>query len=186
MKYPTTFLSVKAILALFTGLFIFSGSVIAKKIYPVKGIDNTIYIIGPNYNYAPGDTFVLRAAHNPYAYLEMISVNGTASAPIVIMNEGGQVNVGFIRLRHCKYIKVEGNGSPSNFYGFYLNNNSPSIPGVSISGRTSNVEVHHVDINGLGYGAWIKEEAACEDSLQAPNWVIDNISMHDMRMTNIV
>ena len=183
MKYLIP--NLKAVFALLTAVIIFSGSAFAKKIYPVKGGDNSIYIVGPIYNYAPGDTFVLRASDGPVSFMEMISVNGTASAPIVIINEGGQVNIGQFRLRHCKYLKVKGVGSPSHNYGFYMT--SPNIyqPAVSITGRTSNIESDHIDINTMGYGFWIKEEAACEDSLQAPNWVIDNISVHDTRMTNI-
>src|SRR5690349_8818886 len=143
MKNHSPFLSVKAILSLLAGIFIFSGSAFAKKIYPVKGADGGIYIVGPQYNYAPGDTFVLKASSGSYTFLEMISVNGTASAPIVIINEGGQVNIGQFRLRHCKYFKIKGVGSPANNYGFYMTSSNGSQPGVAISGRSSNVEVDH-------------------------------------------
>src|SRR5215203_1463878 len=126
MNNPHSVLTVKAFFALLTGLFIFSGTTFANKIYPVKGIDNSIYIVGPLYNYAPGDTFVLRASNGPYSFMEFISVNGTASAPIVIINEGGQVNIGQFRLRHSKYIKIKGTGSAANNYGFYMTSSNAS------------------------------------------------------------
>ena len=164
---------------------IFSGTVFAKKIYPSKGGDNSIYINGPYYNYAPGDTFVLRASGGPYNIVEFYNVYGTSAAPVVLINEGGQVNVSHIRLKNSRYMKVRGVGSASHNYGFYMTSPNYYQPAVDINGRSSNIEVSNIDINIMGYGFFIKQEAACEDSLQAPNWVMDNISVHDTRMTNL-
>jgi len=185
MKNTFSFVSPKAVITLLVCSLLFSVSASAKKIYPVKGADNSIYIYGPTYNYAPGDTFVLRASGGPYSFMEFVNVYGTPSAPIVVINEGGQVNIGQFRIRHVRYMKVRGIGSPSHNYGFYMTSPHFYQPAFDITGRSSNVEVNNVDINIMGYGFFIKQEAACEDSLQAPNWVIENISVHDTRMTNL-
>src|SRR6476619_4495186 len=140
MKILIPRLKWKAIIAVLTGVFIFSGNAFAKKIYPVKLSDNGIYLSGPTYNYAPGDTFVLRASDGPFLVLELTSFYGTASNTLVVINEGGQVNIGQIRMRHCRYIKVKGVGSASNNYGFYLTSSNTSQPGIAIGGRSSNVE----------------------------------------------
>jgi hypothetical protein len=163
--------------------FAFSFESAAKKIYLNKMPDNNIYINGGNFLYAAGDTFVLRASQGPYGYLDMTSFSGTAAQPLVIQNEGGQVNISIIRLRHCKYIKVLGNGSGDQ-YGFFMTSSATNSPAMSVSGRSSNIEMAYADINSHGYGFWVKEEGACEDSLQYPNYVIDNISLHDNRVRN--
>ncbi len=185
MKNLFSFAYTKAIIVFLAFVLIFSGSASAKKIYPVKGSDNSVYIYGPTYNFAPGDTFVLKASSGPYSFMELISVNGTASAPVVVINEGGQVNVSQFRIRHCRYLKVRGVGSASANYGFYMTSPYQYQTAFDIMGRSANVEVSNVDINTMGYGFFIKQEASCEDSLQAPNWVLDNISVHDSRITNI-
>ena len=89
-------------LVIFSTAFSIESS--AKKIYLNKMPDNSIYINGGNFAYAAGDTFVLKASQGPYSYLDMTSFNGTAAQPLVIQNEGGQVNIQIIRLRHCNYV----------------------------------------------------------------------------------
>jgi len=184
MKNYFSFATVKGLVS-FILLSFLSTNALANKIYPVKGGDNSIYINGPSYNYQPGDTFVLRASTGPYSFMELISVNGTTAAPIVIINEGGQVNISQFRIRHCRNLKVRGIGSASNTYGFFMTSPYNYQTAFDIMGRSANVEVNNVDINVMGYGFYIKQEAACEDSLQAPNWVLDNISVHHCRLANI-
>jgi hypothetical protein len=82
---------------------------------------------------------------------------------------------------NCRYIKVLGNGT-SDKYGFRIAETTNNGVGITIQGRSSNIEVARVDIYNKTYGYWVKQEASCIDSLQYPNWVIDNISIHDGRV----
>ena len=158
-----------------------------RKIYVSKGGDNGIYINGSNYAYAPGDTLVLTAGQNPYSYFSLENIHGTAGAPVVVINEGGQVKISAMAAKNCTFLKITGTGSVDQ-YGFFLTspNQTVSAPAFDINERSADVEVDHADINTHGYGFWIKQEASCPDSLQYPNWRINNISIHDNRISNTV
>src|SRR5689334_22847662 len=162
------------------------GTASAKKIYLTKGSDNGIYMNGKTFSYSPGDTFVLRASQNPYSYLSLESFNGIAGAPIVVINEGGQAQVSAMAATNCTFMKFTGTGS-SDRYGFYMTSPNQTVvaPAFNVSGRSSDIEIDHADINVHGYGMWIKQEGSCDPLLQYPNWRINNISIHDNRMANL-
>ncbi|MHA4847745.1 PKD domain-containing protein [Flavitalea antarctica] len=152
-----------------------------KRIYIVPGSDRGKYISGSNFSYQPGDTFVLKAANSPWSYFSMDGIHGTASCPVVIVNEGGQVIMtnGF-GITNTTNLKIAGTGSGDQ-YGFQIKDNKVDAqgPAVSISGKSSNIEVTNLYINHKEYGFWIKNEADCDVSLNFPNWTLDNISVHD-------
>jgi hypothetical protein len=157
-----------------------------RKIYVNKGGDNGIYINGSNYSYAPGDTLVLRASQNPYSYFSLENIHGQSGAPVVVINEGGQVQISAMAAKNCTFLKITGTGNAANQYGFFLTspNQTVSAPAFDINERSADIEVDHADINTHGYGFWVKQEASCPDSLRYPNWRIANISIHDNRITN--
>ncbi|MFL5740695.1 MAG: carbohydrate-binding protein [Flavisolibacter sp.] len=158
-----------------------------KKIYLTKGSDGGIYLNGlSNFTYSPGDTLVVRASQGQFAYISLEEVHGTPSAPVVLINEGGQALVAAISARHCTYMKFTGTGS-SDRYGFYMSNPTQTLvaPAFEITGRSSDIEVEKLDINQNGYGFWVKQEASCDPSLQFPNWKINNISLHDNHLANL-
>lgn len=155
-----------------------------KKIYISKGTDNGRYI-GSDWNYKPGDTFVIRANNNPYSYLSFDGIHGTEISPVVIINEGSQVKMGNgMAFNNCTYIKITGTGSKDS-YGFYISDAGSNGVAIQISGRSSNIEVSNIDIYKKTYGFWVKEEASCIDSLQFPNWIISNISLHNNRIRKV-
>src|SRR6185312_5355952 len=155
-----------------------------KRIYINKGSDNGKYIDG-GWKYKPGDTFVIKSGNNPYTYLSFDGIHGTAAHPIVIINEDGQVKMSNgMAFSNCTYIKVTGMGS-KDLYGFYISDAASNGVAVHIFGRSSNIEVNNIDIYKKTYGFWVKEEASCVDSLQFPNWVINNISLHNNRIRKV-
>lgn len=138
--------------------------------------------------YNPGDTLVLRASNNTWSYFNIEDFHGTPSCPVVIINEGGQVKMTQgLDVKHCTNIKITGTGSSSAFYGFYVQNTAADFNGVAIAitGRCKNIEVENVSVHRKTYGAWIKEDGSCIDSLNYPNWWMDNIKMHDCKFVNI-
>ncbi len=152
-----------------------------KRIYIIKGSDNGKYIDG-SFSYSPGDTLVLKASGNPYSYFSLEGIHGTATCPVTIMNEGGQVKFSNgMAFSDCSYIRVTGTGS-SDKYGFHIQDPSSDGVAIDVFGRSSNIEINNVDIYHKTYGFWVKEEASCIDSLKYPNWTINHISIHDNRI----
>ncbi len=150
-----------------------------KKIYIVKGGDNGKYISGGSFAYSPGDTLVLTASQNPYSYFSLEGIHGTATCPVTIMNEGGQVQmVNGMALSNCTNIKISGTGSKDK-YGFYIEDKVNGGVAIDVYGRSANVEINNIYVHNKTYGLWVKEEVQCADSLNFPNWVIDSISIHD-------
>ncbi len=156
---------------------VISLSANAKKIYITKGSDNGKYISNSNFSYQPGDTLVLRASGNPYSYFSLQGIQGTALKPIVIINEGGQVQLssGF-GFKDCAFIKLTGSGSADR-YGFKIESSNSSGVGIDISNKSKNVDVSKIEITRKAYGFWIKNEASCDATVN--NWVLDQISVSD-------
>ena len=132
-----------------------------KKIYIKKNTDDNVYIDGRSFNYNTGDTLVLTASQNPFAYFELAYfTKGTDSCPVVIINEGGQVKLttGF-SFTGCRHLKVTGTGTADK-YGFYISQDGNGV-GISAQGRSSNIEMEHLEIYNKHYGVWLKHEADC-------------------------
>lgn len=149
-----------------------------KKIYVTKAPDDGVYINGNSFNYKPGDTIVLKSSQNPFSYFSLDYFKGTDSLPIVIINEGGiiQLTTGF-NFTGCRHLKITGTGT-SDKYGFKISQQGMGV-GIGVQGRSSNIEIDHLEIYNKHYGIWVKQEADCADSLQFPNWVIHDINIHD-------
>ena len=148
----------------------------------VQGNDKGMYANGTRFSYSAGDTLVLKGS---WSYCSLENFYGTASSPLVIINEASQVQMtsGFA-LINCRYIKLTGTGTKDS-YGFRIATTDNSGVGITISGRSSNIEVANVDIAHKTYGYWVKQEASCTDSLQYPNWTIHDINIHDGRIKNV-
>lgn len=154
------------------------------KIYPNKGGDNGIYIDGKNVR--PGDTIAIRASNNPYSYFAVGGLYGTKDCPVTIINEGGQVQlVNGMAIDNCRYINITGTGDTSNEYGFKIEDPASNGVGIDIHGRSAFIEVQHIFIHHKTYGLWVKQEGSCIDSLQFPNWVINNIYIHDNKIVKM-
>ncbi|RFM29516.1 right-handed parallel beta-helix repeat-containing protein [Deminuibacter soli] len=163
----------------------FTATAQGKRITIIKGGDNGKYVTQQFLGCRPGDTLVIPAANNPYTYIAAEHLHGTKEKPIVIINGGGQVKLqaGFA-FYNCTHVKLTGTGSKDK-YGFRIEHPKGEGPGVDINKRSADIEVCYLDICKKTYGFWVKQEGSCADSLQAPNWVIDNISIHDNRIVNM-
>lgn len=142
------------------------------------------YINGNSFTYQPGDTLVLTTQYNPWAYFALENIHGTPECPVVVINAGGQVKVSAMAAANCTYVKFTGSGS-NDRYGFYMSSPTGSGTAYDINSRSAYIEVERSDIYHETYGAWIKQEASCADSLQYPNWRLHDIVFHDNKMVNI-
>jgi parallel beta-helix repeat protein len=156
-----------------------------KRIIIAQGSDSGSYIDGYSFAYVPGDTLVLTATKKTWSYFSLEGFHGTAAAPVVVINQGGQVNmVDGMAFSDCTYMKITGTGT-SDKYGFNITDPADNGVGIDIFGRSSDIEVCNVYVHHKLYGFWVKEEAQCADSLQFPNWVINDISIHDNLVSNV-
>ncbi len=142
--------------------------------------DQGITLNGPGFAYAPGDTLVIPAVSSPYTWLDFTDIYGTPTCPVVITNGGGQVwaTVRF-NCGNCRYVHMDGTGTPGVQYGFLLHNAQKISAGIDVYGRSSYVEMNNISIHNMDYGIWVKQDQGCIDSLNYPNWTIDHISIHD-------
>lgn len=136
----------------------------------------------------PGDTLVLRASE-PRSYFQLNNYHGTAVNPIVIINEGGQVNIRAMGFLNCTYFKIE-NNVVGLTYGFNINTPGTGGPAISVSGRSRCMDISGFDIYGPAYMCWLKTdhtgEWACVDSmLYNGGFSMDSIAFHDCRGRNI-
>ncbi|MBV9960831.1 MAG: right-handed parallel beta-helix repeat-containing protein, partial [Parafilimonas sp.] len=150
-----------------------------KRIILKQGGDNGLYINGNNFSYSPGDTLVLSGT---WSYCTLEDFYGTPNNYVIVINQGGQVTLssGF-SFTNCRFLKLLGTGS-SDKYGFRISQTVNDGVGITVTGRSSHIDISNVDIYNKTYGYWVKQEASCIDSLQFPNWVINNISIHDGRI----
>jgi hypothetical protein len=133
------------------------------------------YINGLSYTYNPGDTLVLTGTWT--AGLEIDNFHGTAECPLVMINEDSVNLPGGLNFEHCTYLKVTGSGSEHE-YGINIIGTGGG-PGITITGRSANIEVERVSVYDKLYGITCKQEVGCADSLLYPNWYMDSISVHD-------
>lgn len=154
------------------------------KIVVTKGGDNGIYIDGSSIK--PGDTIVLKAANNPYTYFAVGNLYGTKECPITIINEGGQVTLtNGMAIDNCRFVNISGNGNSKEEYGFKIEDPASNGVGIDIHGRSAFIEVQHIFIHNKTYGFWVKQEGTCIDSLQFPNWIINNIYIHHNKIVKM-
>jgi len=151
----------------------------------LRGGDRGLYVDGRQFDYRPGDRFVLRAAASPYSYLALQYVAGTAECPVTIVNEGGVARMtSGIDVADSRHVHVTGAGS-ADAYGIDVGDPGRGGVGVHVHGRSDHVEIDHVYVHDKTYGFWVKHEADCDPAYQYPNWVIDAIDIHDNRIENM-
>lgn len=152
-----------------------------KRIILSKGSDNGVLMAAANTSVNPGDTLVLSAQNNPYSYVFLGGLKGTKQKPIVIINQGGQVQLaaGF-DVQSCQYIKISGSGSKDKF-GFAIRKSGGTA--FTIHDLTAHLEVERFYVNEAAFGCWIKNEASCDTAIN--NWVLNDIAVHDFEMHNI-
>ncbi|HXS36903.1 MAG TPA: hypothetical protein VN721_09390, partial [Flavipsychrobacter sp.] len=163
-----------------------SGTIIGcggKKRYIIKGGDKGSSINGATFSYSPGDTLTFKFSSNPYSYFNLTNIHGTPTCPVTITNEGGQAKMSTgMSLLNCTYIKIAGTGSIDK-YGFRIEDTASSSGiAINISGRSSNIEINNIDVHKKVYGVVAQQVASCADSLQYPNWRINNLNIHDNRI----
>ena len=136
----------------------------------------------------PGDILVFKA-DTARTTVVIQDLHGTADCPITLMNEGGQVKIsGGMNFNNVTYFSVNGSGVAGTTYGFRIAgaSASDSTSAININHKSSNIEVHNVDIFQKGYGVIANQDAVCDTSYNYPNWYFDNIYVHNNQIKNVI
>lgn len=142
------------------------------KTYNGTGTDKGVYISsGIN----PGDTLLLKGK---FDYFSLGGIKGTKEKPVLIFNDGlVELKSGF-GFDDCEYVYIVAQKTP---IGFVVSN--PADPkkgtGVSINKKSAHIKVLGVEVFSKNYGCLIKNEAQEDDSINYPNWWLDDILVQD-------
>jgi HYR domain/Right handed beta helix region/Secretion system C-terminal sorting domain len=140
-------------------------------------------------NVLPGQTICIQAGN--YGDLRFYGFKGTADEPITIKNCGGVVNLsnstfhGF-SFENCRHILLSGNGDSSAEYGIRINGTGTGASGVSVSGKSSDFLIEHVEVTSAAFaGIMMKTDPTCDpktwrDSFEMRNVVLHHNYVHDV------
>lgn len=134
--------------------------------------------------YRGGDT--LRIPSGDYSLIDLGGLSGDACRPLVIINQGGPVRVGLIRLgvdQPATFLRLTGTGTPGLEYGFVVG--APGSVGVAAA-RVHHLEVDHLSISQSEVGIYIKRNpVAADPSSQHPAAPITDLYIHHNYLSNI-
>ncbi|QMW05843.1 right-handed parallel beta-helix repeat-containing protein [Spirosoma foliorum] len=135
------------------------------------------------YPVQPGQIICVQAG--TYTYLRFQDMQGTAAAPIKIINCGGKVtvgdpaNYGGIQFYNCLYFKLTGSGDSQTPYGFLINQ-SGGGSGLAITNKSSDSEVEQVEIMNMAFaGIMAKTDPTCDPTTQRGGFTMYNVNIHD-------
>lgn len=139
---------------------------------PSVSCDHTIDLNTPvadtRYGYSsvrPGDTVCIAAGNR--ADLALRNFQGTPENPITFVNFEGQVVIDSrtshgILIQNSRFFRLTGSGVHGMDYGIKIIRSSG--PGVDVGYRSSDFEIDHIEISGVGGGAiTAKTRAVCSD-----------------------
>ncbi|MCF3651690.1 right-handed parallel beta-helix repeat-containing protein [Synoicihabitans lomoniglobus] len=125
---------------------------------------------------APGDRLLIAAG--PRRMLRLENLTGSADAPVIIINDGGQVVIhnddqfADILISHSRHLHLTGTGSADHAYGFHLTGTNPDGSGIIAAGLSSDLEIDHIHIQDTGFaGMLVKTDGAV-------NTFMDHINIH--------
>lgn len=144
---------------------------------------------GADLGLAPGDVVCVMAGERPF--LRLSGFVGSPEAPIVVRNCGGVAVIrntdrayALVIEGQSQYLQVTGTGEEGVAHGFRVS--APDIEpyagvGVWIQGRSSDVEVDHVEVFDTGFaGVMAKTDPGCEDRAAWPGFVMRNVHLHHL------
>jgi hypothetical protein len=153
----------------------------------------------------PGDRVCLRAGNYPQGRLYIWGVTGSATAPIEIINCGGQVVIGNsidgngdgqidfshgIEMNRTRYVKISGAGSANHLYGIKLAGTKMGLAGLSFADLSSDMEAEFIEVTRSGFaGIMAKTDPGCTDTNPTSfrgGFVMRNANFHDNYIHDLV
>lgn len=138
---------------------------------------------------APGDRVCVAAGERPF--LRLSRFVGTPEAPIVVLNCGGRAVIrnedrayALVVEGQSRHLRITGTGDDSVEHGFDVSapDREPYAGvGVWIQGRSSDVEVDHVEVHDTGFaGVMAKTDPGCDDRAEWDGFVMRNVHLHHL------
>lgn len=127
---------------------------------------STTQIDGNELGVQPGETICLKPGNKEYLYL--LNINGTEGNPVTIVNKGGAVvintdNFYGIKIAHCSYIRLLGNGDAGTEYGIQVQRVGNGA-GISVGELSTNVEIAYTETAHTAIaGVYAKTDPTCTD-----------------------
>lgn len=156
--------------------------------------NSTLVFDGNQRGVQPGDVICLSAGFR----LRIIFRNivGTEDDPVVLKNCGGLFEIGgptasnAMQFTSSRYFHITGTGDASIQYGISILGSRSGSQGVLIAGLSSDVEIDHLEITGVGFaGVMAKSDPSsnCNNkAAERPNFTMYNIILHDLYIHDIV
>lgn len=150
------------------------------KVFTIDSNDGDVF--RPTYfSSIPGGGDTIRIKSDRTRSLKFFDLEGSAAAPIVIINYGGRVIIddtliwGAMAFENCHYIKVSGRGVDSIHYGFSLR---ARVAGLGFSGLSSDCEAEFIEIQNSGFfGIVAKKDYSGNPPVPCPRF--NNLIIHD-------
>ncbi|HEY7884738.1 MAG TPA: right-handed parallel beta-helix repeat-containing protein, partial [Cellvibrionaceae bacterium] len=151
------------------------------------GCDHVINTWGPfnaaDFTYSAGDVFCLEAG-NHYNWIRFIGFNGTQAEPLRFKNCNGKVEINShpypgLEFRDSIHLIIDGTGSAAHTYGIKVA--SSNTAGISLTFKTSDVEVHNVEVTNTGFAMIMAKTDPNCDNVDAwrGNFLMKNMIFHD-------
>ncbi len=142
---------------------------------------------GADLGVQPGDVVCVEAGERPFLTID--DFTGTESAPITIINCGGQVRIansdrGYgIRINGSSFFHLTGTGDPEIRFGFDVSasRTGPDYAGsgVPVGSLSTDYELDHLEIHHTGFAGFVlKTESRCDGSANLGNFVQRNTRVH--------
>ncbi len=171
---------------LLTGLgFLLSFSAQAQDCGCDHTIDvNTTQIDGNQLGVKAGDVICLKAGKR--TNLNIKNIKGAENNYVTIKNCGGQVVLGGsdvnngILVQNSRYFRITGTGDASYQYGIRIDRTKAGSQGVAVTEFSSDVEVDHLEISGVGFaGIMAKTDPKCDGSADRGRFTMYNVKIHN-------
>lgn len=135
--------------------------------------------------YVPGDTICVPAG--TYRGIRFYDFEGTAAAPVVVKNCGGQVIIdeshySGIDFQRSKHIHLTGTGDAGHEYGFDVIDTGGGSVGVNLQNLSTDIEVDHVEVSHAGFaGIMAKTDPQCSrpETWRRNGFVMKNLKIHN-------
>jgi hypothetical protein len=143
---------------------------------------NATVVDGKVLGIKPGDKICFNAAMKYTNSITLKNIVGTATAPVVLTNCGGPVNLVVssrpfnLKTSNSKYFRITG-GSEDNVYGIRLSGSTSN--GLVLCELSSDFEIDHIEVYNVGFaGIMAKTDPTCDNSTNRGYFTMKNVSIH--------
>jgi len=135
----------------------------------------------------PGDTICLE--NGSRSYLLFRNLIGTASLPIVIVNQGNVIidtdHFYGIKTSNCQYLKIIGSRPNTNSYGIKIQRVGNGS-GITLDDLSSDVELSGIEIAHTAFaGIYAKTDPDCSFEATREKFTFYNLEIHDCYLHDI-